>query len=78
MKKPYELLVRQLVFEPLGLNHSYTGTDKLPEPRPSGHVVRRKGLEQRNFSGPGDPGSAGPRRAAHEGARAPSGIRRSR
>jgi CubicO group peptidase (beta-lactamase class C family) len=52
MKKPYELLVRQLVFEPLGLSHSYTGTDKLPEPRPSGHLVGPKGLEQMNFSGP--------------------------
>jgi len=52
MKQPYEVLVRQLVFEPLSLSHSYTGTDELPEPRPSGHVAGPQGLEQRNFSGP--------------------------
>ena len=52
MRKPYETLVRELVFEPLGLKHSYTGTDTLPSPRPSGHVPGSGGLQKRNLSGP--------------------------
>jgi CubicO group peptidase (beta-lactamase class C family) len=52
MKKSYEQLVKELVFQPLGLNHSYTGIDKLPSPRPDGHVKGPKGWETANFSGP--------------------------
>jgi CubicO group peptidase (beta-lactamase class C family) len=52
MNKPYEALVRQIVFEPLGLKHCFTGADKLPDPRPSGHVAGTRGLEPQNFSGP--------------------------
>jgi len=50
--KPYEQLVKELVFEPLGLKHSYTGAEKLPEARPSGHMRGPNGLEEANFSGP--------------------------
>ncbi len=35
--KTYEALVKELVFKPLGLHHSYTGIDLLPVNRPSGH-----------------------------------------
>jgi CubicO group peptidase (beta-lactamase class C family) len=52
MRKPYEALIRQLVFEPLGLKHSFTGADKLPELRPNGHVDGPQGLQPQNFSGP--------------------------
>ncbi len=52
MKKPYEILVHELVFEPLGLKHSYTAMDKLPESRPSGHVPGSQGLRPENMSGP--------------------------
>jgi CubicO group peptidase (beta-lactamase class C family) len=51
-RKPYEQLVRELVFAPLGLKHSYTGADKLPDARPSGHRKGPNGLEEGNFSGP--------------------------
>jgi CubicO group peptidase (beta-lactamase class C family) len=52
MEKPYEALVRQYVFEPLGLKHSYTAADQMPERRPSGHVPGPQGLQKQNFSGP--------------------------
>jgi CubicO group peptidase (beta-lactamase class C family) len=52
MQKPYETLIRQIVFDPLGLQHSFTGADKLPERRPSGHVPGPQGLQKQNFSGP--------------------------
>lgn len=50
--KPYERLVRELVFDPLGLKHSFTNLDKLPEERPSGHMNGPNGLQASNFSGP--------------------------
>jgi len=50
--KPYELLVRELVFKPLALTHSYIGGDILPKGRPSGHVDRPNGLTPENMSGP--------------------------
>jgi CubicO group peptidase (beta-lactamase class C family) len=52
MQKSYEALVRQFVFEPLGLKHSFTGADILPERRPSGHIAGPQGLQKQNFSGP--------------------------
>jgi len=52
LKKPYESLVHEIVFEPLGLKHSYTGADKLPDRRPSGHVQGPQGLQRQNMSGP--------------------------
>jgi len=52
MNKPYEQLVKELVFKPLGLSHSFTNADKLPEGRPSGHMPGPKGLEPVNFGGP--------------------------
>jgi CubicO group peptidase (beta-lactamase class C family) len=36
--KPYEALVKEMIFQPLGMTHSYTGMDTLPADRPSGHV----------------------------------------
>lgn len=50
--KPYEKMVRELVYDPLGLKHSYTNIDKLPQERPSGHRSGTKGLQIANFSGP--------------------------
>lgn len=50
--KPYEQLVKEMVFEPLGLKHSYTGADKLPVARPSGHMRRPEGIAPANMSGP--------------------------
>jgi CubicO group peptidase (beta-lactamase class C family) len=52
MGKPYEELVKELVFEPLGLKNSYTSMDKLPAGRPSGHIPGPKGLEVENMTGP--------------------------
>jgi len=48
----YEQLVKETIFEPLHLSHSYTSADKLPYARPSGHVRGPSGLEVANFSGP--------------------------
>lgn len=50
--KIYESLVRDLVFDPLNLKHSYTGEDKLPEARPHGHVRGPQGLQEMNVGGP--------------------------
>src|SRR5262249_8439990 len=50
--KAYETLVKDLVFKPLGLNHSYTGIDTLPEARPSGHVRQSGDLRAVNSAGP--------------------------
>ncbi|MBI1756467.1 MAG: beta-lactamase family protein [Fimbriimonas ginsengisoli] len=51
--KPYEQLVREIVFEPLGLRHSFVGTSTLPEARPNGHVPGPSGkLEPRFLTGP--------------------------
>ena len=50
--KPYEVLVKELVFAPLGLKHSYTGIDTLPAARPSGHERGQGGLARANMSGP--------------------------
>ena len=50
--KAYETLVKELVFNPLGLHHSFTGVDPLPAGRPSGHERHAKGWEEANFTGP--------------------------
>src|SRR5438045_2458321 len=52
MNKSYEDLVRENVFEPLGLKNSYTVADTLPKDRPSGHRRGPQGLEIANFNGP--------------------------
>ena len=36
--KRYEQLVKEMIFEPLGMKNSYTNMDTLPEARPAGHV----------------------------------------
>jgi len=51
-QKPYEALVRELVFKPLGLTHSFTGIDALPKARPSGHFESAKSLKVGDMSGP--------------------------
>jgi CubicO group peptidase (beta-lactamase class C family) len=38
MGKPFEILVQEMIFKPLGMTHTYTGRDTLPIERPSGHV----------------------------------------
>lgn len=51
MGKPYEALVKEYIFTPLGMTHSYTGIDTLPTARPLGHI---------NPDGPqGGPGGPG-------------------
>jgi len=50
--KPYEQLVRDLVFKPLGLSHSFTGADSLPPGRPIGHFAGPKGLVAGDMKGP--------------------------
>ncbi len=50
--KPYETLVKDIVFKALGLTHSYTGIDKLPADMPSGHIQGPNGLKPVLFSGP--------------------------
>jgi CubicO group peptidase (beta-lactamase class C family) len=50
--KRYEQLVREFIFEPLHLAHSYTAMDKLPGARPSGHLRGPNGLEEMNMGGP--------------------------
>jgi CubicO group peptidase (beta-lactamase class C family) len=50
--KPYEQLVRDMVFTPLHLEHSYIGAKSLPAGRPSGHVPGPEGLRPVNFAGP--------------------------
>lgn len=49
--EPYEQLVRDLVFTPLGLNDSYTDADSLPVNRPHGHVLTSRGLEPAETGG---------------------------
>ena len=52
MNKPYETLVSELVFKPLGMTHSYTNMDTKPTERPSGHVQGEGGKwEPMNMSG---------------------------
>ncbi len=50
--KPYEQAVRDLVFKPLGLQHSYIAASTYPKDFPAGHMPGPKGLEPVNFRGP--------------------------
>lgn len=50
--KSYEDLVKDMIFKPLGLKHSYTGIDTLPKDRPSGHMPGPDGLKPFNMLGP--------------------------
>jgi CubicO group peptidase (beta-lactamase class C family) len=50
--KSYEQLVRELIFQPLKLKNSYTGIDRLPAARPSGHINRAGELTPANMTGP--------------------------
>src|SRR5437868_309520 len=52
MKQSYEELVKTLIFEPLGLKHSYTAIDPVPQERPSGHMRGPNGLEVQDMKGP--------------------------
>ncbi len=52
MGKSYESLVKETVFRPLGLAHSFTGIDVLPASRPSGHVEDENGIHPLNTEGP--------------------------
>jgi len=48
---PYEKLVKETVFVPLGLAHSFTAADPLPKLRPTGHVQGPKGLVPSEMTG---------------------------
>jgi CubicO group peptidase (beta-lactamase class C family) len=50
--KPYEELVRQRIFLPLGMQHSYIGSTTWPAARPMGHVPGPAGLTPREMTGP--------------------------
>ena len=50
--KSYEQILKDLVFKPLGLDHSFTGTDKLPTARPSGHTDDGYKLTPQDATGP--------------------------
>jgi CubicO group peptidase (beta-lactamase class C family) len=50
--KPYEQVVRDLVFTPLGLTHSYIAASTYPKDLPAGHVKGPEGLQPMNFRGP--------------------------
>jgi len=50
--KPYEQVMRDVVFAPLGLDHSYIGAATYPKDFPAGHMPGPKGLEPVNFRGP--------------------------
>lgn len=50
--KAYETLVREVVFTPLGLKHSYIGIETLPKQRPSGHFDGQNGPVPGDMSGP--------------------------
>ena len=50
--KPYEALLKELVFQPLGLANSYVYGDTLPAGRPRGYVATSKGLVVQDVTGP--------------------------
>jgi CubicO group peptidase (beta-lactamase class C family) len=50
--KPYEQLVRDLVFKPLNLERSYTGIDKVPSGRVQGHATGPNGVSVMELNGP--------------------------
>jgi D-alanyl-D-alanine carboxypeptidase len=50
--KSYDTLVKEFIFAPLGLKHSYTELDQLPKERPSGHIGTPNGPQEMNMGGP--------------------------
>ena len=52
MGKPFEQLVKEMIFDPLGLKNSYAGNANLPKDHPLGHIPGPDGLRPINFSGP--------------------------
>ena len=50
--KPFEVLLKELVFRPLGLANSYVYGDTLPVGRARGHVANPKGLVVQDVTGP--------------------------
>lgn len=50
--KRYEDLVKDFIFKPLALSHSFTNVDSLPDKRPSGHIASAQGPQPENFTGP--------------------------
>ncbi|MBS1716374.1 MAG: beta-lactamase family protein [Armatimonadetes bacterium] len=52
MGMPYEEVMRELLFKPLGLTHSFIGSATYPKEMPSGHIPGPNGLEVANFGGP--------------------------
>lgn len=57
--RPYEQLVKDFVFKPLKLAHSFTGVDTLPKDRPIGYTVERNELVARAITGPSEAMFAG-------------------
>lgn len=49
--KSYEQLLKEMIFRPLGLKHSFAAGDKLPE-HPMGHMPGPDGLRAMNMGGP--------------------------
>lgn len=52
MKEPYEKLVHQYVFEPLGIKSAVVGAEALPKERALGHIRNGKTLVQQDMDGP--------------------------
>jgi CubicO group peptidase (beta-lactamase class C family) len=52
MGKPYEVLVKEMVFEPLGMKSAVAGKADLPAKRPIGHMPGPNGLKSFEYDGP--------------------------
>lgn len=50
--KPYEQLVREMIYEPLVLKNSFAGNATLPKDHPVGHIPGPDGLRPMTFTGP--------------------------
>jgi len=50
--KPYEVALKERVFQKLGLKHSFTRIDALPKEHPSGHTSGPDGFKPVEFEGP--------------------------
>lgn len=51
MGKPYEQLLHELIFQPLGIATAVVGEEPLPELAPSGHLPGQNGLQPYNMRG---------------------------
>lgn len=51
MGKPYEALLRELVFEPIGIKSAVIAMEPRPAQAPSGHIVGPEGLMPYNMAG---------------------------